>query len=149
MRTKGTEIASVHVSASVSVLYCGRNGQENQEAIILVPVPTRLLGDCRVQSANQNQRARGGANSLTETKINIIGVGSDGLAGLTARARELLGNADVVVGADQALNLLPELSARKVRIGADLQEAVRVVEGANQPGQRIVIVASGDPLFYG
>jgi precorrin-6Y C5,15-methyltransferase (decarboxylating) len=99
---------------------------------------------------------------VTEAKIHIIGVGSDGLAGLTGRARELLTAADLVVGADQTLTLLPEVKARKLAIGADLQEAVRAIENELSPSpqpspakgegarpKRLVIVASGDPLFYG
>jgi precorrin-6Y C5,15-methyltransferase (decarboxylating) len=86
--------------------------------------------------------------TASEAKIHIIGVGSDGLAGLTNRARELLTSADLVLGADQALNLIPEVTAERVRIGPDLQELVRVLE-ANLGRRRLVIVASGDPLFYG
>jgi precorrin-6Y C5,15-methyltransferase (decarboxylating) len=85
----------------------------------------------------------------SEAKVYIIGVGSDGLAGLTARARELMANAGVVAGADQALQLLPELAAEKLRLSPDLAEAVRVIEGSLGKGDRVVIVAGGDPLFYG
>jgi precorrin-6Y C5,15-methyltransferase (decarboxylating) len=84
----------------------------------------------------------------TENKVYIIGVGSDGLAGLTARARELLASAELVLGSDNALSLLSELKAEPYRIGPDLQEVVRLLEG--QLGRkRMVIVAGGDPLFYG
>lgn len=81
-------------------------------------------------------------------KIHIIGVGSDGQAGLTSRARELLQTADLVLGSDNALSLLPELKMERQRIGPDLQEVVRKLE-ANLDTRRIVIVGSGDPLFYG
>jgi precorrin-6Y C5,15-methyltransferase (decarboxylating) len=87
--------------------------------------------------------------TAAEPKIHIIGVGSDGLAGLTARARELLASAEVVLGADQALQPLPDVKGQKVRIGADLQEVVAQVEAIATAGKRLVIVASGDPLFYG
>jgi precorrin-6Y C5,15-methyltransferase (decarboxylating) len=89
--------------------------------------------------------------SAPEPRIHIIGVGSDGLAGLTIRARDLLGGADLVLGSDQALGLLPELTAERMRIGPDLQEMVRVLESQLGGGRakRVVIVASGDPLFYG
>jgi precorrin-6Y C5,15-methyltransferase (decarboxylating) len=83
-----------------------------------------------------------------EPRIYVIGVGSDGVAGLTSRARALLMNAELVLGADPALNLLPELNAARVRIGPDLQELVRLLE-ENFGRKRIVVVASGDPLFYG
>ena len=85
--------------------------------------------------------------SASEAKVYIVGVGSDGLAGLTARARDLLGRADLILGSDNTLNLMPELKAERYRIGADLQEVVRTVE--NDAAKRMVIVASGDPLFYG
>jgi precorrin-6B C5,15-methyltransferase / cobalt-precorrin-6B C5,C15-methyltransferase len=83
-----------------------------------------------------------------EPRIHIIGVGNDGLAGLTSRARDLLMSADVVFGAEQTLKLLPELRAERRPIGADLQETVNTL--TSQLGRkRLAIVAGGDPLFYG
>ena len=86
--------------------------------------------------------------SAAEPTIHIIGIGSDGLASLTARARELVTGADLLLGADNALDLLPEGRGERVRIGPDLQEVVRLLE-ANRGRRRIAIVAVGDPLFYG
>ena len=82
------------------------------------------------------------------TKIPVLGVGGDGLAGLTLRSRELLTNADIVFGSDSVLGLLPELKAERRRIGSDLQEALDAVR-AQMGKKKIVIVATGDPLFYG
>lgn len=84
----------------------------------------------------------------SEPRIEIIGVGTDGLAGLTARARELLLQADLVVGSEAVLCKLPGLSGEKVVIGADLQETVNLLT-ANLGRKRLVVAASGDPLFYG
>src|SRR5438270_10314881 len=58
--------------------------------------------------------------NTVEPRIHIIGVGSDGLAGLTARARELLLSADVVFGAEGVLDLLPDLRAERHPLGSDL-----------------------------
>jgi precorrin-6Y C5,15-methyltransferase (decarboxylating) len=80
-------------------------------------------------------------------KIYIIGIGNDGLAGLTAKARDLILSADLVLGSDNTLSLMPELKAERCRIGTDLQEVVRTVE--TNASKRLVIVAGGDPLFYG
>jgi precorrin-6Y C5,15-methyltransferase (decarboxylating) len=86
--------------------------------------------------------------SAVEPRIHIIGVGSDGLAGLTARARQLLTSADLVLGPDHTLGLVPELVCERARIGPDPHEAVRLLE--NHLGRkRIVVLAGGDPLFYG
>ena len=86
--------------------------------------------------------------SAPEPKIHIIGVGSDGLAGLTAHARALLSGADLVLGSENTLDRLPELRSERHAIGPDLQEVMRALE-TNLGKKRMVIVASGDPLFYG
>jgi precorrin-6Y C5,15-methyltransferase (decarboxylating) len=84
----------------------------------------------------------------SDNKTYIIGIGSDGLAGLTAHARALIATADLVLGSDATLSLVPELTVPRERIGSDLQETVRLLE-ANRGHRRLVVLASGDPLFYG
>lgn len=86
--------------------------------------------------------------STPEARIHIIGVGSDGLAGLTARARELLLAAEVVFGPEAILALLPELKAERRPLGGDLQEATAQL-AALLGQKRLAVVAGGDPLFYG
>src|SRR3954463_2100259 len=81
-------------------------------------------------------------------KIHIVGVGGDGLAGLTSRARDLVAGCDLLVGSDGALRLLPEVNAERVRIGSDLGEVTEKLR-AGFGKKRIVVVATGDPLFYG
>lgn len=86
--------------------------------------------------------------SAHDTKIAVIGVGGDGAAGLSTRSRGLLADADIVFGSDSTLDLFPDLKAQRNRIGADLQEIVDAVK-ANLGRKKMVVVASGDPLFYG
>jgi precorrin-6B C5,15-methyltransferase / cobalt-precorrin-6B C5,C15-methyltransferase len=81
-------------------------------------------------------------------KIHVVGVGSDGLAGLTSRARDLVAGAEVLVGSDSALRLVPEVNAERVRIGSDLGDVTERLR-TNFGKKRIVVVATGDPLFYG
>src|SRR5438874_781852 len=66
--------------------------------------------------------------SSPPAKIYVVGIGSDGLAGVTARARELVTSAELLLGSEQTLDWLPEAKAERRRIGSDLQEAVRLVE---------------------
>ena len=86
--------------------------------------------------------------TASEFKTYIIGVGSDGVSGLTARAREIVGSAELILGSEHALELVPEVKAERFRIGVDLQETIRALE-TNFGRKRMVVVASGDPLFYG
>src|SRR5204863_2714715 len=53
-----------------------------------------------------------------------------------------------VLGAEHALSLVPELKAERYRLGSDLQDVLRTLE-TNLGKERMVVVASGDPLFYG
>ena len=87
-------------------------------------------------------------NDSIPSKVPVIGIGPDGASGLTIRARELLASADVVFGSDPALRLMPELTARLVRIGADLPDTVEKLRAA-VGRERVAVVAVGDPLFYG
>ncbi|QDU18538.1 precorrin-6y C5,15-methyltransferase (decarboxylating) subunit CbiE [Urbifossiella limnaea] len=82
------------------------------------------------------------------SKVPVIGIGPDGLAGLSPRGRELLLAAEVVFGSEGTLRLLPELPGERVVIGTDLPVVVEKLKAA--VGKRVTaIVASGDPLFYG
>ena len=86
--------------------------------------------------------------NASEAKIYVIGVGSDGLAGLTARARDLILNADLVIGSDRSQELVTEARGERLNVGSNLPEVVRVLE-ANLGRKRMVVLAGGDPLFYG
>jgi precorrin-6Y C5,15-methyltransferase (decarboxylating) len=83
-----------------------------------------------------------------QSKVPIVGVGPDGLAGLTSRSRDLLSAAEVVFGSDAALRLLPELNAERVRIGTDLPDVVAKLKSLLGV-KPVAVVAVGDPLFYG
>ncbi len=80
-------------------------------------------------------------------KIHIVGIGEDGLEGLTDRARRLIEQADLLIGENHTLVLLPETSAEQFVVGTDLEAAVARIAAAE--GRRVVVLAVGDPLFYG
>jgi precorrin-6Y C5,15-methyltransferase (decarboxylating) len=86
--------------------------------------------------------------SASESRIHIIGVGSDGPAGLTSHALELLKSAEVVFGSEHTLSLVKGLPGEFRRLGADLQETIAALS-ALLGKKRVAIVAGGDPLFYG
>ncbi|MSQ93137.1 MAG: precorrin-6y C5,15-methyltransferase (decarboxylating) subunit CbiE [Gemmataceae bacterium] len=83
-----------------------------------------------------------------DSKIHIIGIGSDGLQGLTGKPRELLQSAELILGAEPTLALVPEITAQRLAIGPNLPEVVQTLE-THFGKKRMVVVASGDPLFYG
>jgi precorrin-6Y C5,15-methyltransferase (decarboxylating) len=78
----------------------------------------------------------------------IVGIGDDGLAGLTESARELVATADVLLGAPAMLRLVEGVSSRLVPLDPDMPTALRQVREALS-ARRPVLVSGGDPLFYG
>ncbi len=84
---------------------------------------------------------------MNKQKIHIIGIGDDGLAGVTSPAKLLIDEAQVLVGAETTLAQLPASKAERVVVGGNLDEAVERIAAAGN--KRVVILASGDPLFYG
>jgi precorrin-6B C5,15-methyltransferase / cobalt-precorrin-6B C5,C15-methyltransferase len=93
-----------------------------------------------------NDPNSGKRKQLTE-KITIIGIGDDGFEGLTRQALELLQTAGTVFGPSNLLSKLPSGSFQTVSLSADLDQAVQTVSSPHRGP--LVLVASGDPLFYG
>lgn len=81
------------------------------------------------------------------SRIHIIGLGENGLEGLTAAARALVLNAELLLGADHLLRLVPPGKSERLTLGANLDQALERLGGLGS--RSAVILASGDPLFYG
>jgi precorrin-6B C5,15-methyltransferase / cobalt-precorrin-6B C5,C15-methyltransferase len=80
-------------------------------------------------------------------KVHIIGIGDDGLDGLTSTSRRLIERADLLVGAEHTLALVPSARGERLAVGGNLDPAVKGI--ASSPDKRIAVLVSGDPLFYG
>ncbi|MEG3080415.1 precorrin-6y C5,15-methyltransferase (decarboxylating) subunit CbiE [Halomonas sp. 5021] len=91
--------------------------------------------------------------------LTIIGWGESGTQGLTAASREALARAEVVFGARRHLSLLAPLSTdQSADLKADLKTKLRewpvpFADGIPQllaeRGRRVVMLASGDPFWFG
>jgi precorrin-6B C5,15-methyltransferase / cobalt-precorrin-6B C5,C15-methyltransferase len=81
------------------------------------------------------------------SKIHVIGIGDDGLAVVPAGVRELITGAQVLLGTERTLSLVPESKAERHVIPSDLNKLVSLIEAAGN--KRIVMLIHGDPMFYG
>jgi precorrin-6Y C5,15-methyltransferase (decarboxylating) len=79
--------------------------------------------------------------------ITVVGIGADGLAGLSESARAAISGAEVVFGGPRQLAYLPE-SAPKVPWPSPLLPALDGLL-ADHAGRRVCVLASGDPLLSG
>ncbi len=84
---------------------------------------------------------------MAAEKVHIVGIGDDGVEGMTAQARRLVESADVLVGPESCAPLMPSGLRSRLVVAGNLEELVERIEAGGQ--KRIVVLASGDPLFYG
>ena len=83
-----------------------------------------------------------------ELVINVVGVGLNGEAGLTEIARQIIAQATVLVGSERQLSYFSLTSATKVKLG-NFQETIAQLKTYLNSQEKIVILTSGDPLFFG
>lgn len=83
--------------------------------------------------------------------ITVIGVGADGLEGLTADVRLLIAQADLLVGGERHQGMVPDgdLKVGAERLTWSCGIASAMDEIATWRGKGVVVLASGDPLYFG
>ena len=80
--------------------------------------------------------------------INVIGVGIEGMKGLSEESLKKIENAKLVIGSERHLKQLPDIpESRKHSLKADLFKVVDIIKKRKK--QEIVVLASGDPNLYG
>ncbi|RCJ16074.1 precorrin-6Y C5,15-methyltransferase [Nostoc sp. ATCC 43529] len=85
---------------------------------------------------------------MTEKWLSIVGIGEDGLQGLSAIALSLIEQAKVIVGGDRHLAMLPSDDQREKIVWASPINS-SVEEIIKRRGESICVLASGDPMCYG
>jgi len=83
---------------------------------------------------------------MKHSKITIVGVGDDGSPGLSQQAIEVIQRASTLFGSSTLLERFPNFQGEKRTLGSDLDRLATELENAPIGS---VVLASGDPLFYG
>ncbi|EKV26892.1 Cobalt-precorrin-6y C5-methyltransferase [Caenispirillum salinarum AK4] len=79
--------------------------------------------------------------------LTVVGIGEDGLDGLSPAARSVVEEAAVLAGGARHLALAPETDAVRIE-WSSLEETLAAIESRRgTPG--VVVLASGDPMLYG
>lgn len=79
--------------------------------------------------------------------LSIVGIGEDGLDGLSAAARDLLAGAELVAGGRRHLALVASLG--KAVFEWETPFAASIPKLLSHRGKRVVALCSGDPFWYG
>ena len=83
-------------------------------------------------------------------QIHVVGIGLEGQAGLSPAHFALIAQAQLLVGSDRHLAHFPHHPGAQIRLGS-LTTALNQLQAfrRQQPQATIVILTSGDPLFFG
>lgn len=85
---------------------------------------------------------------MTTPWLSVIGIGEDGLNGLTPAARALVEAAECLIGGERHLAMIPGNAGQQHIVWESplLAQADRIAE---HRGRRTVVLASGDPMWFG
>ncbi|MBT5570001.1 MAG: precorrin-6y C5,15-methyltransferase (decarboxylating) subunit CbiE [Alphaproteobacteria bacterium] len=79
--------------------------------------------------------------------LKIVGIGAGGLDDLSGPARTLIASAELLVGGERHLAMVANDDARKLAWKFPLDGIVREINAARD--QRVVVLATGDPMSFG
>lgn len=79
--------------------------------------------------------------------ITVVGLGEDGLAGLSPAAREAIERAEAVFGGERHLALVPSGGSERLAWRTPLLDTMADIKARR--GKRVVVLASGDPMWFG
>jgi precorrin-6B C5,15-methyltransferase / cobalt-precorrin-6B C5,C15-methyltransferase len=80
--------------------------------------------------------------------IKVVGIGLDGVEGLTSTVRNIVEQATVLAGSKRHLDYFPNHSAEKIDL-TNIKIGIEAIAQLALENHSVVILASGDPLFFG
>ncbi len=78
--------------------------------------------------------------------LHIVGIGEDGLSGLSPATRAVVEAAEVIVGGERHHGLAEGIGAERVSWPSPFDALIGLLKGLR--GRRVVVLTSGDPLWY-
>lgn len=79
--------------------------------------------------------------------LTVVGMGPAGLHLMTPAAQQAAARADMLVGGKRHLQQFPHFAGERFVLGANIAQLLAWLEA--RADKNVVILASGDPLFYG
>lgn len=83
---------------------------------------------------------------MSKPWLNIIGIGEDGVEGLSNEALDLIGAAEVIIGGDRHHNLADAPNATRIKWPSPFDAMIETIK--SYKGQQVVVLVTGDPLWY-
>lgn len=81
------------------------------------------------------------------TRVTVVGIGADGWAGLGEAARAAIDRADLLVGSERQLALVPDTGAERRAWPSPMAPMLDELEALTD--REVCVLASGDPMLHG
>ncbi|CUH15651.1 Precorrin-6Y C(5,15)-methyltransferase [decarboxylating] [Jannaschia seosinensis] len=78
--------------------------------------------------------------------LHIVGIGEDGMAGLTPAARAVVETAEIIVGGDRHHSLSDAVTAERIAWPSPFDALIETLTSLRD--RRVVVLATGDPLWF-
>ncbi|MDD9909594.1 MAG: precorrin-6y C5,15-methyltransferase (decarboxylating) subunit CbiE [Ahrensia sp.] len=78
--------------------------------------------------------------------LDIVGIGEDGMAGLSPEAKRVVTGADIIIGGDRHHSLSGNVAAERINWPSPFDAMIETIRSYR--GRRLVILVTGDPLWY-
>ena len=79
--------------------------------------------------------------------LNVVGIGADGLEGLSPAARTLIATAEILIGGERHLSMVPGNGAERMGWQWPIERTLDAI--AAKRGKRVTVLATGDPMSFG
>lgn len=83
---------------------------------------------------------------MNDKWLHIVGIGEDGMDGLTPVTRTVVETAEVIIGGDRHHQLSESVTATRVAWPSPFNALIETLESYR--GKRVVVLATGDPLWF-
>jgi precorrin-6Y C5,15-methyltransferase (decarboxylating) len=83
---------------------------------------------------------------VTTPWLHVIGIGEEGVSGLSPAARSLVQEAEVIFGGDRHQALAGAARARRMAWPSPFDAMIGAIRA--EKGKRVVVLVTGDPLWY-
>lgn len=79
--------------------------------------------------------------------LTLVGIGEDGLVGLSPAVRALIDGADVLAGGQRHLAMVPDFAGERLEWTAPFSDSIAALKKLK--GRRVTVLASGEPMWFG
>ncbi|MEM5501111.1 precorrin-6y C5,15-methyltransferase (decarboxylating) subunit CbiE [Ahrensia kielensis] len=83
---------------------------------------------------------------MSSAWLNIIGIGEDGIDGLSQEARALISAAEIIIGGDRHHKLANAPNATRIKWPSPFDAMIDTIK--SYKGKPVVVLVTGDPLWY-